>query len=178
MMAMFQLLEKLLMLCGPKSGGASQHPDDGASQHPDKAVCQLGPQILVIYTKSEALLDHIAATCCHRCHCLIFTVVSGSSSLPPPPCCWSSSAPMNNFPAIKSPHPPLPSKNPFAIHHCCQILLPALTTLPQPLSTTHPAIAMPSPCHSPFPHPLSTRCLSSPCCPLLTPSNATAHCHH
>ncbi len=81
-MAMFPLLDTFWMLCGLKSGGTSYHPV--------KAVCNFNLQILVLSTRSEALLDLIVATCHCSCCChhpnLI--VVSASSSLPLLPHSW------------------------------------------------------------------------------------------
>jgi hypothetical protein len=49
---MFSSLDEFPTFSGPKSGGASYHPDKG--------VCHFGPLILHMSLSSEALLDHIA----------------------------------------------------------------------------------------------------------------------
>ena len=51
MMEMFLLLDKFQTFCGPKSVGASQHPDE--------VVFNFGPQNLLMPAIPEALLDHI-----------------------------------------------------------------------------------------------------------------------
>ncbi len=70
-MAMFPSLDNFSMLWEPKSGGAFYHPD--------KSVCHFGSQILIISSRSEAILD-----CCP----LHLIVVSASSSLPLLPHHW------------------------------------------------------------------------------------------
>ena len=51
-MAMFLSLDEFQTFSGLKSGGASYHPDEG--------VCDLSPHILVMSSRSEALLVHRA----------------------------------------------------------------------------------------------------------------------
>jgi hypothetical protein len=168
-MAIFPSLGKFRTLCGLKAVGASKHPD--------KAECYFSPQILVLSTRSEALLDHIAATC--RGCCLYSMVVSATSSMPWLPHQRPSLPPSNAAAAIKRPRPLLPSKNIFVVHH--PRLMPAARHQPP---TAAAAIERNLYCrcratslqYSSNPSIEHRRLMSCPR-PFPTPSNSIAHCN-